>query len=299
MTEYLLEHRTDYGYEAAVSTSYGRAHLHPRDIPGHQHAATATLTVSPEPHEQREHIDFYGNSSTYFVVSHPHTKLSVLSSCSVVVDRLVPEPSRLDELTSAEVAEALPPAEFAREFTLPSPMIPPAAAVADYARTIFGGDRPFGQTLRQLLDTIARDMTYQSGATTISTPLSEVLRTRKGVCQDFAHLAVGLLRTAGYAARYVSGYLETTPPPGQPKLQGADASHAWASVWTPHAGWVDIDPTNHQFVDDRYIVLGWGRDYADVPPLKGVIFTDAKRSTMQVSVDVARVGTPEAERLLR
>jgi transglutaminase-like putative cysteine protease len=132
-------------------------------------------------------------------------------------------------------------------------------------------------------------MDYKAGATTIGTTLSEFLTIREGVCQDFAHLTVAVLRCAGLAARYVSGYLETSPPPGQLKLKGADASHAWASVWMPGRGWVDLDPTNNQFVDERYIVLGWGRDYSDVPPLKGVIFTDAKRSTMQVSVDVERV----------
>jgi transglutaminase-like putative cysteine protease len=289
VSTFRLVHRTEYGYEAPVSASFGRAHLYPREVPGQQQPIQAELVITPGPAEQRDHVDFYGNSSTYFLVSSPHTELSVVSTSSVEVQRQPPELSALDELTWQQVSAALPTTSDAREFTLPSPMIAPAPAVHDYATATFDRDRPFGASLRALLDTIHRDMRYKAGVTTIGTTLTDVLDTREGVCQDFAHLALGVLRTVGLAARYVSGYLETSPPPGQAKLQGADASHAWVSVWTPHLGWVDIDPTNDKFVDDRYIVLGWGRDYADVPPLKGVIFTDAKRSTMQVSVDVDRV----------
>lgn len=289
MRRYRVVHRTEYRYAAPVSTSYGRAHLHPRDIGTEQHTIDAELTVDPQPAELREHLDFYGNASTYFVVSTAHTELDVVSTCHVDVDRAVPASGLLDAVSWRSVAAALPPASNIREFTLPSPMIAPARTVADYAASVFVDDAPFGVTLTALLTRIHDDMRYKSGVTTIGTTLTEVLRKREGVCQDFAHLAVGMLRSVGLAARYVSGYLETSPPPGQPKLQGADASHAWVSVWLPEHGWVDIDPTNNSFVDERYIVLGWGRDYSDVPPLKGVIFTDAKRSTMQVSVDVERV----------
>jgi transglutaminase-like putative cysteine protease len=125
--------------------------------------------------------------------------------------------------------------------------------------------------------------------TTVSTPLTEVLERREGVCQDFAHLAVACLRGVGLPARYVSGYLETLPPPGRPRLQGADASHAWAAVLLPELGWVDLDPTNDRVVDDDYVITAWGRDYSDVPPLKGVIFTESKESTLDVAVDVLRI----------
>ncbi len=124
--------------------------------------------------------------------------------------------------------------------------------------------------------------------TTVRTTLGELLHSRRGVCQDFAHLAVGCLRSMGLAARYVSGYLETQPPPGQPRLVGSDASHAWAEVWSRTLGWVGIDPTNNQFVDAGYVVTAWGRDYADVPPLSGVIVTNSRKSSMRVSVDVSR-----------
>ena len=149
--------------------------------------------------------------------------------------------------------------------------------------------RPLGATLRHLVSTIYHDFTYRSGATTVSTSLDDVLIRREGVCQDFAHLAVAVLRRAGLPARYVSGYLETVPPPGQPKLQGVDASHAWASVLVPELGWVDLDPTNNQVVDAGYVVTAWGRDYTDVPPLKGVIFTEGANSTLRVAVDVIRL----------
>jgi transglutaminase-like putative cysteine protease len=175
------------------------------------------------------------------------------------------------------------------DFRLPSPRIRPSTAVRDYARPSFSAGRPLGQCLLELITRIHADFTYKAGATTVRTSVPDVLRKREGVCQDFAHLTVSCLRSMGLPARYVSGYLETDPPAGQAKLQGADASHAWAAVLVPDAGWVDLDPTNRQFVDNRYVVLAWGRDYDDVPPLKGVILTDAKQSTMDVSVDLVRL----------
>ena len=135
---------------------------------------------------------------------------------------------------------------------------------------------------------IHRDFTFRAGATQVGAPVETVLGRRAGVCQDFAHLTIAAARSVGLAARYVSGYLETDPPPGQEKLQGADVSHAWASVFVPQIGWVDIDPTNDQFVGDRYVTTGWGRDYGDVAPLKGVIFTDGETESLEVTVDVRR-----------
>ena len=152
---------------------------------------------------------------------------------------------------------------------------------------------PAGPSAKRSLDLIHRihaDFRYESGATTVKTTLPEVLERRAGVCQDFAHLTVGCLRSMGLAARYVSGYLETAPPPGRPKLLGADASHAWASVLIPGGGWVSLDPTNDQLLDGRYVTTAWGRDYSDVPPLKGVIFTESKtKHVLQVRVDVTLV----------
>jgi transglutaminase-like putative cysteine protease len=156
-----------------------------------------------------------------------------------------------------------------------------------YAEESFPAGRPFGAAITSLMNRIYADFEYSSTATTVSTRLPAVLSKRAGVCQDFAHLAVGCLRSIGLPARYVSGYLATTPPPGMPRLVGADASHAWAEVFVPHTGWVGFDPTNNHYADVRYATTAWGRDYGDVPPVKGVIFTESKSSTMTVSVDMA------------
>jgi transglutaminase-like putative cysteine protease len=177
-------------------------------------------------------------------------------------------------------------------FLLRSPRLALRGKLPEFARGVLEPGRPLGETLRHLVATIFQDFAYRSGATTVSTTLDDVLTRREGVCQDFAHLAVAVLRWAGLPARYVSGYLETVPPPGQPKLQGVDASHAWASVLVPNLGWVDLDPTNNQVVDAGYVVTAWGRDYTDVPPLKGVIFTESADSTLRVAVDVIRLPPP-------
>jgi transglutaminase-like putative cysteine protease len=285
MNRYQLVHRTEYRYDAEVTASYGRAHLTPRSIEG-QRCLSSRLDVFPGVAERHEHQDFFGNLSTYFVVSTPHEKLSVTATSTVLVDRVAPDPAALEQPWET-VRDALPSTAEERGFLLPSPMILLDEAVRAYAREAFGTGRPLGESLVAILAAIRRDFTYKSGATTIKTTVPEVLAKRSGVCQDFAHLVVGGLRSLGLAARYVSGYLETSPPPGQPKLRGADASHAWVSVFVPGHGWVDIDPTNNQFVDDRYVIASWGRDYGDVPPLKGVIETEAKQSTMHVSVDLS------------
>ena len=161
--------------------------------------------------------------------------------------------------------------------------------VADFAAVSFTAGRPIGAALADLLARIHDGFEYSPGATTVSTTLPELLAERRGVCQDFAHLAVGALRSVGLAARYVSGYLETTPPPGRPRLVGADASHAWVAAYLPPLGWVELDPTNGVWVDERYVVAAHGRDYADVTPIKGVIFTDSTESTLQVQVDLTRL----------
>ena len=170
--------------------------------------------------------------------------------------------------------------------------MPLVGEVRDFAAEIFTPARPVGLAVRDLVARIHSEFVYRAGVTSVNTTLAEVLALREGVCQDFAHLAVGVLRSIGLPARYVSGYLETRPPPGTPKLVGADASHAWVSVLLPGLGWVDVDPTNDKVVDDSYVVTAWGRDYADVPPLKGVIYTESKKSRLSVAVDVVPVPDP-------
>jgi transglutaminase-like putative cysteine protease len=182
----------------------------------------------------------------------------------------------------------------ARPFVLPSPMIGHAPEVAEFAAELLRPARSLDEVLVDLLERIGQ-FNYVTGVTTVSTSPVEVLDRRAGVCQDFAHLGVAALRAVGLAARYVSGYLETRPPPGRPRLIGADASHAWVSVFAPGLGWVDLDPTNHQFVDESYVVAAVGRDYGDVPPLRGVIFTESAHSTLEVSVDLTPVPAARVE----
>jgi transglutaminase-like putative cysteine protease len=285
---YRIQHRTDYDYDEPVTMSYGRAHLSPRTGEG-QRLVDATLMVEPRPAERRDHVDFFGNLSSYFSVETEHRHLAVVATSTVQVQRTAPADAILESTSWEQVREGSLASEATRAFRLPSPRIRPSGAVLDYASSSFTSGRPIGGVLRDLCSRIHRDFEYRSGSTTVATTVPELLRRRAGVCQDFSHLMVSCVRSVGLSARYVSGYLETRPPSGQRKLLGADASHAWASVFVPGCGWVDVDPTNDQFVDDRYVVLAHGRDYDDVPPLKGVILSDASRSTMRVRVDVSCV----------
>ena len=288
---YEVRHRTRYGYDDEVTASYGRAYLVPRDAPG-QRCLEHRLEVSPEPLFSHESVDLYGNRSVYFEVHTGHEVLDVLAVSRVEVDRPLPDLAALDRLSWEQAAAAVaagPTAVEACDLLLPSPQVGVEPELAGYAATVFEPGRPVGEALTALVSRIHDDFDYRSGATSVSTTLAEVLRRREGVCQDFAHVAVACLRTVGIPARYVSGYLETEPPPGRPRLQGADASHAWVSALLPELGWVDLDPTNDQPADSRYVVTAWGRDYADVPPLKGVIFTESTSSTLAVEVDVVRM----------
>ncbi len=291
---YQVTHTTRYSYEREVTESYGRAHLEPRDDAG-QTCSSHTLTVLPAPERVHQEQDFYGNRSAYVEVLTPHTELTVTSTSRVRVNRA---PVALDQVDlpwedagALALAGLADPEELlrAKDFLLPSVHVPVGGEVAAFAAGVFTPGRPAGGAVRELIRTIFDGFAYRPGVTSVSTTLAEVLSQRQGVCQDFAHLAVACLRRCGLPARYVSGYLETLPPPGQAKLLGADASHAWVSVLLPGLGWVDLDPTNDRVVDDSYIVTAWGRDYADVPPLKGVIFTEGTVSRLSVAVDVVPV----------
>ena len=288
MRRYRLEHVTRYSYDKPVTTSYGRAHLKPASVGG-QDCLSTEIAIDPATSETSDHVDYFGNVSTFFCVRSPHRVLTVAARSEVTVDRAWPPPGGLDGSGWEQARDRLGEHPEIVEYTLPSPRITPSDEVDGYARAIFTARRPVADAVTDLVHRIHGDFTYKSGSTTVHTTPAELLHSRTGVCQDFAHLAVGCLRSIGLAARYVSGYIETTPRSGRPKLQGADASHAWASVFLPGSGWVDFDPTNDQFVDDRYIVAAVGRDYADVPPLKGVILTDSRKSTLRVSVDVHRL----------
>jgi len=293
MATYQITHTTEYRYDSEVSSSYGEVHLLPRDLPT-QRCRDASLTIDPRPQDLRYRTDFFGNRAGFFTVFTAHTHLSVTAASVVEVDGrggdiplFADQPwevtrERLRALDDDAALEAAP-------FVFDSPLVAAAPALASLAEPSFTPGRPLMEAVADLSSRIHREFGYEPGSTSVHTSLAEVLETRAGVCQDFAHLLIGCLRSIGLAARYVSGYLETDPPPGREKLEGADVSHAWASVWVPGAGWVDVDPTNDRFVNDRHITTAWGRDYQDVSPLKGVIFTAGAEHELKVSVHVQRV----------
>lgn len=296
---YRLTHLTTYSYPGEVTSSYGRAVLLPRPGGGQQ-VHTSRLTVTPEAAEMRDHRDFHGNQSSYFHITQPHTELRVRASSVLTVSRRRAERARLPnvpwELAAQAVRTVFSPearstgstagALAIAESRLASPMIDLDDAVRAYAVESFAPGRAVPDVVEDLCHRIYTDFSYRSGSTTVRTRLPEVLERRTGVCQDFAHLLIGCARSMGLAARYISGYIETRPAPGQPRLRGVDASHAWASVWMPGGGWLHIDPTNDQFIDNRYVVLGWGRDYRDVSPLRGIVFTEGSGSALKVGVDL-------------
>jgi transglutaminase-like putative cysteine protease len=286
-----VTHRTQYRYSDVVTSSYGRAFLTPRDS-ARQRCIAHRLTIDPVPADSSTSSDSYGNVSSYFHVTEPHQSLTITGDS--IVDVYPPPPERYTSGPAVQPWEASRPAgrrgALATEFTLD--LDPPEITdtVRDYAASSFEPGRPLVEVMRDLASRIFTDFTYRSGSTTISTGVDEVLAAREGVCQDFARLAIACLRANGLAACYVSGYLATDPPPGKDRMIGIDATHAWASVWTPREPgqfeWLGLDPTNDQMVDQRYIVVGRGRDYADVPPLRGIIYTDADNSAIDVAVDV-------------
>jgi transglutaminase-like putative cysteine protease len=285
---YQITHHTEYRYSDVVTSSYGRGFLTPRDAP-RQRCLHHELRIDPEPGDRSTSRDAYGNISTYFHVTAAHRTLSVTSSSVVDVELVPPQHYSAGMATASWEANRPdgPAGALATEFALD--LRPPEItdAVRDYAAPSFVAGRPLIDALRDLSSRIYTDFTYRSGSTTVSTFVDEVVAAREGVCQDFARLAVACLRANGLAASYVSGYLATDPPPGRERMVGIDATHAWAAVWTPGDRWLAFDPTNDQMVDERYIIVGWGRDYADIPPLRGIIYTDSEHSAIDVSVDVA------------
>jgi transglutaminase-like putative cysteine protease len=289
MATYRIEHTTTYTYDAEVTGSYGQFHLRPRDLPW-QTCQAHEVVIDPQPADLFRHTDLYGNVESYFHVVTPHTALRVLAVSVVDVERAELDPAALAqpwEQARPSARPEEPDAWEATDFTFPSPYVEIPDGMAEYARASFPAGRPSGEAAVDLMQRVNSDFTYKSGSTTVSTSVSTLLRNRTGVCQDFAHVMISGLRSLGLAGRYVSGYLATRPPVGRPRLVGADASHAWVGCWVPGAGWLYLDPTNRRVIDEAHATVAWGRDYGDVPPVKGVIFTEAKHSAMKVSVDMA------------
>ncbi len=290
--KYRLIHRTKYTYEGAVTVSHHLARLAPRTLPG-QRCPWHELEIHPVPVGRGVHVDSYGNITNYFEIEGKHEELDVIARSLVeVFPTHHPEPSSTppwEVVRNTCQLEKLTPGSEAGAFRFASPMVPVGAEYASYARAEFPPGRPVLEAVLGLTERIFRDFKFDPRATEVTTPVSEVLRKRAGVCQDFAHLMLACIRSLGLPARYVSGYLETAPPPGRIRLTGADASHAWVSVFCGEdAGWIDTDPTNNLLPGERHITVAWGRDFSDVSPLRGVTL-GAGGQRLDVAVDVIPV----------
>jgi len=288
--KYRVTHITKYQYSKNVTLCYNVAHLLPRTTP-QQTCSVSELKISPLPTNTNEWSDIFGNRQASFSIEKPHNELIVTAISEVEV---ATAGSLLDEAFPTSWEQAVehlktstdPETIETRMFVLESEFIEFSDDIKKYSLESFSVGRPLLEAVEDLMHRIYKEFKYDPGFSSIATPLEEVLKHRKGVCQDFAHLAIACLRMQGLAARYISGYLETVPPEGKERLVGADASHAWFSVFVPHLGWVDFDPTNAKIPDEQHITAAWGRDYADVAPLKGVIFGGGAKNKLEVSVDV-------------
>ena len=293
---YRISHVTRYEYGDPVSLCHSITHLKPRETP-FQHCISSQLRVSPWPSVSREHRDIFGNRVNYFAIQQSHSMLEVSANSEVEIT--IPLVPALEQSPAWEQArnglqeEHNPRTNAVRIFSLSSPALSHSAAATIYAQSSFTPGRPLLEAASDLMTRIYTEFEYDPAFTTIATPLDEVLKHRRGVCQDFAHVGIACLRGLGLAARYVSGYLETVPPAGQPKLRGADASHAWFSVFVPgldHTGnWVDFDPTNDCLIHEQHVTTAVGRDYQDVTPVRGVFYGGGEHE-LTVAVDVDRIG---------
>ncbi len=285
---YRISHTTRYTYSELVSLCHNLIHLTPRETP-RQTCRRHGVSIVPSPAATWNGTDYFGNPVMFFTIQEPHQELTVTAwqttevfFAEVPLRQLSPPWEEVRERTASHPdAESLD----AYQYVFESPYVKLTEELTDYALESFAPGRPFFDALLDLTHRIHQDFRYDSTATTVTTPLQDVMTNRRGVCQDFAHVGIGCLRALGLAARYVSGYLRTMPPPGQPRLVGADASHAWISAYCPGTGWIDVDPTNDVVASEDHIVLAWGRDYDDVSPIKGVILGGGHHS-VTVSVDV-------------
>lgn len=290
---YRITHKTLYQYTLPVSQCYNMAYVLPRNTE-RQRVENISIQCSPDVSNRCEHTDYFGNRFLQFAIDKDHTEMD-LSVTSEVVIKEKTNSTNLDFGTPCTYVKYLLQQNrdwktlCAREFLLDSPMVQHHNDLIEFAKNTFTDDRPFLSAVMELTQHIFREFQYDTTFSDVATPVAEVLKHKRGVCQDFAHLAIASLRSLGFPAAYVSGYLETLPPEGKTKLVGTDASHAWFAVYSPGEGWYEFDPTNNQMINESYITTAWGRDYSDVTPLKGVIFGGGYSPNLKVSVDVARI----------
>lgn len=290
---YDIYHETTFNYATLVTFSHNIARLKPKNCLG-QKLLDYSLKIEPTPYETSEFIDYFENTNNFMLIREAHTKLKVIATSKV--ERNIEEISEYNEklknipLTVKEAKDRLkkfhPEDALAKQFLFETDSIPmPSDEIRDYVLESFSDDRIFFEAVNEFMGRIFDDFEFVSGFTDITTPIEVVFKEKKGVCQDFAQFAISALRSIGIPTRYVSGYIQTIPAPGTEKLFGADASHAWFSIYVPDFGWVDFDPTNNKLPNEEYIVLGYGRDYLDISPLKGVVQSSGN-SLLSVKVDV-------------
>lgn len=289
---YKISHRTSYKYKHIVSLGTHIACLTPRNLPHHR-CVWSDLNIDPLPATRSDRTDFFGNHIDLFSIKEPHKELIVEARSEVILDNhepwagvAIPWEQAVKDVPRDHSAVGLD----AYQFVFESPRIRHSAAFASYALASFAPRRAFGDALRELTTRIHRDFKFDSKATNVRTTPEDVFKKKRGVCQDFAHVQIACLRSIGIPARYVSGYLRTYPPPGRPRLIGADVSHAWVSAYCPAAGWLDVDPTNDVVPTDSHVRLAWGRDYGDISPLRGLILGGGRDHTLKVNVDMEPLG---------
>jgi transglutaminase-like putative cysteine protease len=290
--KYLLSHRTSYSYARNVDSAHHIAHLWPREFPG-QKVSAIDIVAHPKPVLATRHLDYFGNHIGIYRIDQPHTRFDMEVRASIDVNFPDPPPAAetppWEEIRLMLDGGGFPRPVEASEFVHESPLVPGDPVFRDYAAQSLWPGRPILEAARELTSRIRADFEYHPGATDISTPLDQVFRGRAGVCQDFAHVMIAALRAHGLAAGYVSGYIRTVHSQDEIALRGADASHAWVSVWCgDEAGWVHLDPTNDLVAKEDHVAVAWGRDFSDVSPLRGVILGGGAHS---YGVDVTLIPT--------
>lgn len=294
---YRIRHITEYSYADPAQLSHNLAHLEPCRT-SRQEVSSFSLEADPLPAVVSRRIDGYGNATHFLLVQESHREFRIVAESVVSVAPWLPaDPSHSPPWE--DVARSLRPRPMGdlssvSQFLHASPYVPRVAGAEDYALPSFPRGRPALEGAFDLMRRVYTEFRYDPTATSVATPLSEVFRNRRGVCQDFSHAMIACLRAMGLPARYVSGYLETRPPPGKPRLVGADASHAWVQSWCPVYGWIDLDPTNDVAPSERHVTVAVGRDFADVTPLKGLVLGGGGQ-VVKVSVDVAPLEAPSED----
>jgi transglutaminase-like putative cysteine protease len=289
---YSIQHNTIYRYEDKVSYSHHVARLTPIELPN-QYGITSRIVVTPTPDILTTHRDYYGNTTTLFSLTNPHqelriesyAELSISQPTGMLLDLSPSWESVRDRLRSSLIREDL----AASEFSFASALCPTRPELAEYAKRSFRPGTPILEAAGDLNQRIHKGFSFDNSATTVSTPVMDVFEKRAGVCQDFAHLQIACLRSIGLAARYVSGYLRTDPPAGKPRLVGADASHAWVSIYIPSLGWIEYDATNNVIPSLNHIRVAYGRDYHDICPIRGTVYGGGSQ-TLEIGVTVTPQG---------